>query len=41
MKKLFALLMALCLMLCACAYAEETAEINWSDVEEKAAQIEG
>ena len=41
MKKLFALLMALCLMLCACAYAEETAEINWADVEEKAAQIEG
>ena len=41
MKKLFALLMALCLMLCACAYAEETKEINWSDFEEQAAQIEG
>ena len=41
MKKLFALLLALCLMLCACAYAEETNEINWADVEEKAAQIEG
>ena len=41
MKKLFALLLALCLMLCACAYAEKTAEINWADVEEKAAQIEG
>ena len=40
MKKLIALIMALCL-LCACAYAEETTEINWADFEEAASAIEG
>ena len=40
MKKLIALLMTLCL-LCACAYAEETTEMNWADVEEAASAIEG
>ena len=33
MKKLLALVMSLCLLCACCAYAEETVEINWSDVE--------
>ena len=40
MKKLIALLMTLCL-LCACAYAEETTEMNWADDEEATSDIEG
>ena len=41
MKKLLALVMSLCLLCACCAYAEETVEINWSDVEEQASAIEG
>lgn len=41
MKKLLALVMSLCLLCACCAYAEETVEINWSDVEEQASSIEG
>ena len=41
MKKLIALIMTLCLLCACCAYAEEAAEINWADVEEKASSIEG
>ena len=47
MKKLFALLLTLCLMAACCAFAEEAAEdnsepvINWADFEEAASQIEG
>ena len=41
MKKLLALVMSLCLLCACCAYAEETVEINWADVEEQASSIEG
>ena len=31
MKKLFAAMIALCLLLCSAALAEETVQVNWSD----------
>ena len=40
MKKLFALMLALCLM-CSVAMAETATEINWADVEAAAAEING
>ena len=43
MKKLFAVMMALCLMLTAAAFAEgtDTVTINWADHEAEAANIQG
>lgn len=47
MKKLFALLLSLCLLCGCCAFAEEAeeaegmTEINWSDFEEAASKIDG
>ena len=41
MKKLFALMLALCLMLGCTALAEETTELNWADVQSSAEQIGG
>ena len=47
MKKLFALLLTLCLLTACCAFAEEAEEnngetvINWADFEEATSQIEG
>ncbi len=42
MKKLFAALLSLCLMLTACAaLADEPTTVNWSDFEAKAANVEG
>lgn len=43
MKKLFAVMMALCLMLTAAAFAEgtDTVVINWADHEAEAANIQG
>ncbi len=41
MKKLFAALMALCLMLSAAAFAQETLTVKWDDYEAKAAAMEG
>jgi len=40
MKKLFALVLSLCL-LCSIAMAEEAAEMNWADVEAAAAEYNG
>ena len=36
MKKLFAAMIALCLLLCSAALAEETVQVNWSDTFEGA-----
>lgn len=47
MKKLFALILSLCLLAACCAFAEEAEEdngmpeINWADFEEAASQIDG
>lgn len=42
MKKLFALMLALCLMGSCCAFAEEESkELNWEEVEALSAQYEG
>lgn len=43
MKKLLALVMSLCMLLTAAAFAEEseTVAINWADFEEAAASVEG
>lgn len=42
MKKLFALMLALCMLCGCCAFAEETTtEFSWSDVEELAASYPG
>ena len=46
MKKLFALILSLCLLAGCCAFAEEEEndsmpEINWADAEEAASQIDG
>ena len=36
MKKLFAAMIALCLLLCSAAFAEEAVQVNWSDTFEGA-----
>ena len=41
MKKLFALMLALCLVCSCCAFAEETKELKWEEVEALASQYEG
>ena len=42
MKKLFAMILSLCLLCACCAFAEEeVAELNWADFEEKAAAYPG
>ena len=41
MKKIFALMLALCLMLGCTALAEEPTELNWADVEAAAEEVGG
>jgi len=41
MKKLFALMLTLCLMLCSAALAEGAVEMNWADVAPAAEEIGG
>ena len=41
MKKIFALMLALCLMLGCTALAEEPTELNWADVEAAAKEVGG